>query len=256
MKSSSISVILFFIVGLGAGVGISYFYFSGFETGAVSEKIRIKKEVETSKSKAPEQSIGPIKKSNKLVVKPTEIELVSDSLLSSVDENGHDLNSGSHSKEEKLAADSLALQKVSKKIDSAQTAKNQVKLGDGDDIVIETEELIETFKCTLVDLSSTTESRKKQDSLAATIAGVPTSSKQVYTVEYWVSPLNFKGYKMANNKVVIYGFQSKESFKLMKLESSIYAMYEGVFYSLKNTYDYLPLKKVVDETVLLKLKQL
>lgn len=251
MKTSSISVILFFIVGLGAGVGISYFYFSGYETGAVSQKIKAKKEVKEPVKKGTEQAIGPIKKTNKLVMKPTEIELVNDSLLSTIDENGHEITTS----EIVSASDSIASSKSNKKIDSASTSKKSLKINTGDDIIIETEELIESFKTTLVDLSVQDDSRRKSDSLAATIAGVPATSKQVYSVEYWVSPLNFKGYKMANNKVVIYGFQTKDTFKLLKLEGNIYAYYEGNFYQLKTSYDYLPLKKVADETVLLKLKQ-
>ncbi len=78
---------------------------------------------------------------------------------------------------------------------------------------------------------------------------------KVCQVELWKSPVNYKGYKMAKNKVVLYGLDNPELVRIYNLNNSVYLGYENDFYKLESTFDFLSYSKVRDKTVLNKLKE-
>ncbi|MEE4177151.1 MAG: hypothetical protein V2I46_06535 [Bacteroides sp.] len=60
-------------------------------------------------------------------------------------------------------------------------------------------------------------------------------------VEFWLSPLNYQGYKMSHNKIVFYGLDQLESFSLHTDGSSYYIKYLEDYYPLSMTLDFKPL---------------
>lgn len=76
------------------------------------------------------------------------------------------------------------------------------------DVVVMTNQLISVLSVHLRDKDTNTVSKKTQetDSTIAAMSEVSDSQKPTdYRVEFWKSPLNYKGYKMSTGKIVLYG---------------------------------------------------
>ena len=53
---------------------------------------------------------------------------------------------------------------------------------------------------------------------------------KVFIVEFWRSPINYKGYKIGKNKIVLYGIDEPDWVKLYDLEGNIYMEYGQNFF--------------------------
>lgn len=71
-------------------------------------------------------------------------------------------------------------------------------------------------------------------------AGLAESSKvEDYEVEFWISPINYKGYKMANNKLILFGIEEPQAVKLFLVENKIVMKYGHEFFKISNTDDFI-----------------
>lgn len=64
---------------------------------------------------------------------------------------------------------------------------------------------------------------------------------QIYFLEFWESPLNYVGYKMGKNKIIIYGLRSFDMVSLVSYQGKIFLRYQNEFYPLSITNTYKPL---------------
>jgi hypothetical protein len=69
-----------------------------------------------------------------------------------------------------------------------------------------------------------------------------------FIVEFWVSPIHYKGYKMSKNKLVLFGLENIEDVKLFRVNNSMFMRYGEAWYSLAFTYDFTPYQKLNTET--------
>ena len=122
-------------------------------------------------------------------------------------------------------------------------------------IVIKKEQYLGGRKLMITVLDTTTQKRAK-DSLLTQLSGVvEAKNPDSILVEFWRSPLNYKGYKMANNKLVIYGLQRQ--FKILKvyqLNEKIYLQHLGVVYGVEHTFAYKAFDPVEDPNLLNRLR--
>lgn len=88
-------------------------------------------------------------------------------------------------------------------------------------------------------------------------AGVPEDEKisSDVLVEFWVSPINYKGYKMSKNKLILFGIEEPDAVKLFRLNDLLYMKYGNEFYRLMNTYDFLAFQRLKDADVPLAIRQ-
>jgi hypothetical protein len=124
-------------------------------------------------------------------------------------------------------------------------------------IVIQKDELIESTTVQIIDLSPMTDAEKTSDSVLQKISGIRddrTVTKKNIALELWKSPLNYKGYKMSKNKLVLYGFASIEGIKIFKLDDVTYMKLVSSVYKLDQTYDYKSYQHVDDSPIINKLK--
>jgi hypothetical protein len=136
----------------------------------------------------------------------------------------------------------------------AETIKN-----DFDEIIVKKDELIYSL---LIDLQSvdTIQSKKINsiDSLLTKNADIKeTDKKPRYTIEYWLSPINYSGYKMANNKLVLFGFREFDtSPELFSVDQKLYFKHFDNFYRVENTLEFKPIRKINDEELIARLQKL
>lgn len=124
-----------------------------------------------------------------------------------------------------------------------------------DGILIRKDELLSTKTLEVMNLDPVAKMNSK-DSLIQKVSGVKDDRnfKQFLNIEFWSSPLNYKGYKMNKYKLVVYGIPSAEGLKLFKLDDVIYLKLASFVYRLDASADFKAYERITDEEVLNKLK--
>jgi hypothetical protein len=76
-------------------------------------------------------------------------------------------------------------------------------------------------------------------------ADLPTEERvDTFTVEFWVSPIHYRGYKMSKSKLVLFGIENFEDVTLYRVNKAMYFNYEESWFSLATTYDFTPYQKL------------
>jgi|ERR1051326_1273635 hypothetical protein len=124
-----------------------------------------------------------------------------------------------------------------------------------DDIVVKKDELV---AATTIDVTNVggAESKNPKDSLLQKESGIRDDKNPVtaYQVEFWRSPINYKGYKMLKNKIVLFGIAQGENLKLYKIEDALYMKQQQNVYRLSFTDDFRQFESVKDQSVLARIK--
>ncbi|MGQ0829449.1 MAG: hypothetical protein ACT4ON_13755 [Bacteroidota bacterium] len=152
-------------------------------------------------------------------------------------------------KEFMLSADTLNTQ--------AATDSVTKDINDPNDIIVRKDELLFTKTIEVINLNPVASTVNTKDSLLQKVSGITddrTNSKQFFNIEFWQSPLNYKGYKMSKYKLVLYGITSAEGIKIYKSDDIIYLKNQGGAYKLDQAGDFRPYERVTDETIISKLK--
>jgi len=157
-------------------------------------------------------------------------------------------------------APALKRDSVSKKkddnIDSSDDGMLTLQNKDSN-IVVMTNQLVSVKSVaisTLDSLSNSGRVNRKSDSVIAAMSNVSEEQDpHYYRIEFWQSPLNFKGYKMSKGKIILYGINSNTDTRLVKWDDGYYLMTNQVVYKVEYTDDYKPFEKVMDKTVLKKI---
>jgi len=68
------------------------------------------------------------------------------------------------------------------------------------------------------------------------------AKKNTLTVEFWLSPVNFKGYKRGAQKVVIFGVTDVKNADIQFVGADLYLLLNNAFFLLSPTNQFLELK--------------
>lgn len=125
-----------------------------------------------------------------------------------------------------------------------------------DEIVVKKDELVVSKTTEIINLNPIAKTNNAKDSLIHKVSGITEEkeTKPFLNIEFWQSPLNYKGYKMSKYKLVIYGLSSSDPFKLFKIDDAIYLKSNSSVYKLDYSADFKPYEKTTDELILSKLK--
>jgi hypothetical protein len=134
---------------------------------------------------------------------------------------------------------------------------NDTSSVNGDDIVVRKDELLATRTMEINNLNPTASKQNSKDSLLQKVSGIKDdkfTGKQMFNIELWQSPLNYKGYKLSKYKMVLYGINSFEGLKLYKQDDIIYLKISGIVYRLDYASDFKQYERITDEQIINKLK--
>jgi hypothetical protein len=93
------------------------------------------------------------------------------------------------------------------------------------------------------------------DSLLNKISGIKKDAPgSAYKVEYWMSPLNYRGYKLLKNKIILYGINPAENIRLYKLDGAIYCRNSSLVYRFDQSSEFRYFDIVTDESLIAKIK--
>lgn len=73
---------------------------------------------------------------------------------------------------------------------------------------------------------------------------VENAKSEEYEVEFWVSPVNYKGYKLNSNKLILFGIEEPDAVKLYSIDSKLVMKYGQEFYRLHSTSDFISFSAV------------
>ncbi len=121
-----------------------------------------------------------------------------------------------------------------------------------EDIIVKRDELIESrlLKLTLVNRNA---AKGKTDSLISVFQGSSSQSPE-YRIEFWRSPINYRGFKFVRNAIVTFGLDPNESSRLFQLEDKFYLKHGILVYRLFLTEKFEPFSKVIDENLIKQLR--
>lgn len=116
----------------------------------------------------------------------------------------------------------------------------QVKpLTEDEEIIVRKDELL--FSEMLMIINLDTVKTNTGDSLAKMAANIKEPAiNQFYQVEYWKSPLNYRGYKFSNNKLVAYGIEYIDKGSIYRWKENFYFKANGKVYALDKTQEFKP----------------
>lgn len=130
------------------------------------------------------------------------------------------------------------------------------KIADDNEIVVRKDEMTAAQTIEVINLSLTANAGKNsRDSLLQQVSGIREDVKTSMRVEFWRSPLNYRGYKMTRGKIVLYGISSADPVSVFKLDDDIYLKHLGLVYRLVFTNDFKQFEKVSDPAVLSRLNK-
>ena len=124
-----------------------------------------------------------------------------------------------------------------------------ISAGNGENINIAVDQLLSSKQIKIIQLSDVA----ANDSLAQNIAGVNTSISDSYTIEFWRTPLNSKGYRFVKNKIMLYGFNDHNNILLYLLNDRYFLKSFEVVYELAYSSEFQPFVKVNNTELLSKL---
>lgn len=124
-----------------------------------------------------------------------------------------------------------------------------------DEIVVKKDEMVTSKTLQVIQLSPVA-AKSGKDSLLQKVSGIKddSNSKQLFNIEFWTSPLNYKGYKMGKYKLVLYGINATDDIKIYRLDDVIYLKNSAMVYQLDYVSDFKYYERITDETILSKLK--
>jgi len=133
------------------------------------------------------------------------------------------------------------------------SASSNARLTTDSDVVVMTDQLIVATSVSLENKDTLNRNKKteKMDSAIAALSDVKVSKEpQEYRIEFWKSPLNYKGYKMSRGKIIVYGLMPAGGLIYLTKEENNYYLVNGVTrYKLEYTDEYKPLEQVMEKSM-------
>ncbi len=125
-----------------------------------------------------------------------------------------------------------------------------------DEIVVKKDELVAS-KNVLLTNAGPPDANRSRDSLLSVVSGIRDDKKNAiaaFTVEFWQSPINYKGYKMGKSKIVLFGIAQGDEIRLYRIGEDIYLRHLNNVYRLDYSNDFRQFEKIMDKELLAKLK--
>ncbi len=237
MKYRKKYYLLYFIMGLFTGIIVGWFI---SDTVPVVNKIRSglfssgRNASQPALSATKDEGIGHIRNSKKSILTENNSILTDDRYTYTNSDNN-------------LKTDTLINEIIPPAKDSV-AKKNAVG-----DIVIMKDEILYSMYFPVINRKE--ENELNIDSLLLGETD-PKPKKDKYLVEFWRSPVNYQGYKMAHQKIIVYGLVEFDSVKLVCNDNCLYLRYVDEFYRLRETLEYNRFVPITNPSLINELKEI
>lgn len=115
-----------------------------------------------------------------------------------------------------------------------------------EDIIVRKDELLGVKTVEVLNYDTAGAAPSSADTAMEQISGIRSSNKILtsFKTEFWKSPVNYKGYKMTKNKIVLFGISPEEEVQLYMMEETIYMKVNKNFFRLSFTDEFKQFEKV------------
>ena len=148
--------------------------------------------------------------------------------------------------------------------DSVQESNNVLRdtmlvesLEEDDNIFVKKDELLEVRTVEVIVIGNQN-IKTENDTLLEETADVSVEKnkpgKLFFLMEWWKSPINYRGYKMGKNKIVLFGIDPDEPLKIYSLDEEIYIKLPDMVLHLDPSNDFHSYEKVNKPNILSLLK--
>jgi len=142
--------------------------------------------------------------------------------------------------------DSLLVTSVADTLNESYTL---TALPSNDEVIrVKKDELISSFRVKHYVLDETETENKLIDSLV--VGEFQKKSEETFYVEIWASPLNYRGYKMSRQKLMLFGLDPLADYYLFTHNDIRYLKYGNVFYKLEYTDGYTTYQNFTDKSLI------
>lgn len=76
-----------------------------------------------------------------------------------------------------------------------------------------------------------------------------------FAVEFWKSPINYRGYKLGRSKIVLFGIYQADDIALLSIGNTLFLKNRDFYFKLEPTENFLSLNAVTDRNLLTQLNQ-
>lgn len=132
----------------------------------------------------------------------------------------------------------------------SDSSKISESIQEEEEIIVRKDELLFTKNIYINDLSKSDPANKKDSLLQILRGGKEFAPSSFVVVEYWKSPINYKGYKMGKNKVILFGLQNSEKSQIFRLNDNLYLKNNDKIYKLDNSTEFSSYDIVTDQNIL------
>jgi len=139
--------------------------------------------------------------------------------------------------------------------DGVNLGKDSLNQNTSEHFIVRKDELLDSKNIEVTNFQQS-EPANPSDSLLEKVSGIKDVKKNIiasFKVEFWQSPINYKGYKMTKNKIVLFGINPEENLKLFHLDDEIFLKHNQNYYKLLFTDEYKQFEKINDASVISRL---
>lgn len=138
--------------------------------------------------------------------------------------------------------------------DSLETNLDSVYVTEDEqqNLEIKRDELIATLEIVIETLKEAQKNVQTSDTALLKLADIkPNTKSKFLIVEFWESPINYKGYKFNGKRLVLFGFEYFENqTKIYKINNKFILQYLNKYYYLEESFDFKRYAQVNDSTLL------
>lgn len=115
----------------------------------------------------------------------------------------------------------------------------------GDEIIVRKDELLDSKTLSVANLDMPADSAN---------AKTAADNTHFVTIEFWKSPLNYRGYKFSRSRLVLFGFETSDVAGLYKTQNSTYLKTAIGVFRIEISSDFHQLERVTDESLIARMQ--
>jgi hypothetical protein len=122
-----------------------------------------------------------------------------------------------------------------------------------EEIVVRRDELLKSIMIEASIIGKSNQS-VKTDSLLNVFQGGQNANENIFRLEFWQSPVNFKGFKLIRNGIISFGLDPEDITKLFDLNGTLILRSGSFYYRLYPTDRFMPYQRISDENTIKQLR--
>ncbi len=122
-----------------------------------------------------------------------------------------------------------------------------------EEIVVRRDELLKSILIEASIIGKPSQSIKT-DSLLNVFQGGQNTNENTFRLEFWQSPVNFKGFKLIRNGIISFGLNPEDITKLFDLNGTLILRSGNFFYRIYPTDRFMPYQRITDENTIKQLR--